>query len=121
MDEGGPLHPICPARRRYFIVSRRSEANSLNTSSMMALCFCTTGIFSTRRKLLVWDCYPVHQTAAVKEECHQRKTEMIFIPGGCTGIIQAPDVCWNKPFKGEHQNCTKLNASDLKFSKYICV
>ena len=22
-----------------------------------------------------------------------------MIPGGCTGLIQAPDVCWNKPFK----------------------
>ena len=21
------------------------------------------------------------------------------IPGGCTKYIQAPDVCWNKPFK----------------------
>ena len=23
----------------------------------------------------------------------------MIIPGGCTKYIQAPDVCWNKPFK----------------------
>ena len=23
----------------------------------------------------------------------------VTIPGGCTKYIQAPDVCWNKPFK----------------------
>uniref|UniRef100_A0A914IEK1 Nematode cuticle collagen N-terminal domain-containing protein n=1 Tax=Globodera rostochiensis TaxID=31243 RepID=A0A914IEK1_GLORO len=25
--------------------------------------------------------------------------EAAYIPGGCTKFIQAPDVCWNKPFK----------------------
>ncbi len=24
---------------------------------------------------------------------------MAVVPGGCTGLIQAPDVSWNKPFK----------------------
>ena len=26
--------------------------------------------------------------------------ESVFIPGGCIKYIQAPDVYWNKPFKG---------------------
>ena len=24
---------------------------------------------------------------------------MVVVPGGCTKYIQAPDVCWNAPFK----------------------
>ncbi len=26
-------------------------------------------------------------------------TDTAVIPGGCTGLVQAPDVSWNKPFK----------------------
>ena len=28
-----------------------------------------------------------------------KKIDTALIPGGCTKYIQAPDVCWNKPFK----------------------
>ena len=28
-----------------------------------------------------------------------RQVDMAVIPGGCTGVIQAPDASWNKPFK----------------------
>ena len=31
------------------------------------------------------------------------KIESDIIPGGCTKYIQAPDVVWNKPFKGNIQ------------------
>ena len=36
----------------------------------------------------------------VKQELKDYKIDSVFIPGGCTKYIQAPDVCWNKPFKG---------------------
>ena len=30
----------------------------------------------------------------------------VIIPGGCTKYVEAPDVCWNKPFKAR---MTELN------------
>ena len=30
------------------------------------------------------------------------KVDQAVIPGGCTGFIQAPDFCWNKPFKDSY-------------------
>ena len=32
----------------------------------------------------------------------QIKTDVAVIPGGCSGLVQAPDVCWNKPFKSHY-------------------
>ena len=31
------------------------------------------------------------------------KIESVIVPGGSTKYIQAPDVVWNKPFKGKIQ------------------
>ena len=33
-----------------------------------------------------------------------KKVDTAYIPGGATKYIQAPDVCWNKPFKA---HCTE--------------
>ena len=35
-----------------------------------------------------------------KQELNDYKIDSVLIPGGCTKYIQAPDICWNKPFKG---------------------
>lgn len=32
-------------------------------------------------------------------------TDIIYIPGGCTGILQPADVSWNRPFKAAMQEC----------------
>ena len=37
---------------------------------------------------------------SVKEALNSVKVHTAIIPGGCTKHIQAPDVSWNKPFKG---------------------
>ena len=29
-------------------------------------------------------------------------TDLVIIPGGCTSILQAPDISCNKPFKGKY-------------------
>ena len=29
----------------------------------------------------------------------EMNVDSVIIPSGCTKYIQAPDVCWNKPFK----------------------
>ena len=39
-------------------------------------------------------------TEDVRKLLRQMKTDDALIPGGCTKYVQAPDVVWNKPFKG---------------------
>lgn len=37
----------------------------------------------------------------MKKELNEIKVDQVIIPGGCTKYVQAPDVCWNKPFKAK--------------------
>jgi transposase-like protein len=62
------------------------------------------GIAATReRRMLVWDDFSAHKTERVKDcaelECN---CDLMFVPPGCTSLIQAPDLCWNKPFKEKY-------------------
>ena len=52
--------------------------------------------FGTKR-LLAWDSYRAHLTHESKDLLRKGKIDQVIIPGGATGHIQAPDVCWNKP------------------------
>lgn len=53
-----------------------------------------------RRRILVWDAYRCHLSEATKRELKSGyNITTAVIPGGCTKYLQAPDVCWNKPFK----------------------
>ena len=36
----------------------------------------------------------------VKGKVKENNVDMTVVLGGCTKYIQAPDVCWNVPFKG---------------------
>ena len=38
-------------------------------------------------------------TDSVRKGLKKMNVDSVIIPGGCTKYIQAPDVCWNKPFK----------------------
>lgn len=55
--------------------------------------------FSFGRCLLSWDAFRCHRTESVKRELKKLRTDVAMIPGGCTGLLQAPDVSWIKPFK----------------------
>ena len=57
------------------------------------------GQFSFRRRLLAWDTYECHLMPVVQKSLKTKKIDAVFVPGGCTKYIQAPDVSWNKPFK----------------------
>ena len=87
-----------------------------------------------QRRLLCWDSYKCHLTVPVVGSLNERKTDAVIVPGGTTSILQvsvytiinamvevlttfeyvlmpwlitilqAPDVCWNKPFKGHYQD-----------------
>ncbi|KAG0426466.1 hypothetical protein HPB47_026441 [Ixodes persulcatus] len=54
------------------------------------------------RQLLVLDQALIHKTAW--EALDGRETDVVFIPGGCTSILQPADVCWMKPFKDALRN-----------------
>ena len=49
--------------------------------------------------LHIWDAYRCHTAPSVKLDLKNSNVDMAAIPGGCTGVIQAPDASWNKPFK----------------------
>ena len=57
------------------------------------------GAFYFNRRLLAWDSFECHMTDEVKKQLKEINVDLVIIPGGCTKYIQAPDVCWNKPFK----------------------
>ena len=58
------------------------------------------GSFAFGKRLLVWDSFEGHMVECVKEALNSVKVHTTIMPGGCTKHIQAPDVSWNKPFKG---------------------
>ena len=60
------------------------------------------GAFAFGRRLLSWDSFRCHKTTLVKKKLASLRTDVAMIPGGCTGILQAPDVSWNKPFKAAY-------------------
>jgi hypothetical protein len=58
------------------------------------------GKLAFKRRILVWDAYRCHLSQATKEELKRNyNITTAVIPGGCTKYLQAPDVCWNRPFK----------------------
>ena len=60
---------------------------------------CNFGTICFQKRLLIWDSFRAHLSDATKKVLKQKKIDQALIPGGCTGILQAPDVVWNKPFK----------------------
>lgn len=59
------------------------------------------GYLRSDRTLLIWDTYAAHMTERVRNEAVKCHTDLVYVPGGCTGLVQPADVSWNKPFKGK--------------------
>ncbi|EEC19040.1 transposase, putative [Ixodes scapularis] len=51
------------------------------------------------RDLLKIDQAPIYKTKAVMDTAEASATDIVHIPGGCTGILQPADVYWNKSLK----------------------
>lgn len=60
------------------------------------------GTLSFGRRLLSWDSFNAHRTISVKQYLEKLRTDIAMIPGGCTSLLQAPDVCWIKNFKAAY-------------------
>ncbi|KAG0433909.1 hypothetical protein HPB47_019484 [Ixodes persulcatus] len=42
---------------------------------------------------------PIHKTQAAKNAFKECDTDVLYVPAGCTSMLQPADVYWNKPFK----------------------
>lgn len=51
------------------------------------------------RRLLVLDQAPIHKTQAAKDAIQECDTDIVYVPAGCTSLLQPADVFWNRPFK----------------------
>ncbi|KAH7704466.1 pogo transposable element with KRAB domain-like protein [Aphelenchoides avenae] len=84
------------------------------------------------KRLLIWDAYRVHLSEATKGYLRSAGVHTAVIPGGCTKYLQAPDVCWNAPFKakiraayedwmlhGDHQLTAKGNPKPPPMRVYL--
>ena len=85
------------------IVACMSKNGWMNTDLTKTWITDIWGKFTFDRRLLAWDAYRCHLTDEAKRELRQAATDVAVIPGGCTGIIQAPDVSWNAPFKAKYK------------------
>ncbi len=52
-----------------------------------------------QRTLVVWDLFAAHRDEMVLSFLRSSGIDVIFIPGGCTGICHVMDVVVNRPFK----------------------
>ena len=58
-------------------------------------------MFSFKKRLFGWGTFEAHMTQDVRKLLKQIKTDCALIPAGCTKYVQAPDVVWKKPSKGD--------------------
>ena len=77
-------------------VSENGWMNATTTEEWLSRCW---GTFAFSRRLLVWDAFRAHRTDNVMRRLKTMRTDTAVIPGGCTKLLQAPDVSWMKPFK----------------------
>ena len=82
---------------------RAIVATSANTELTKVWVDSVVGAFAFNRRLLAWDSHECHMEDSITESLKSKKIDPVIVPGGCTKYIQAPDICWNKPFKA---SCT---------------
>ena len=57
------------------------------------------GAFLFNMRLLAWDSYECLMADSVRKDLKEINVDSVIILGGYTKYVQAPNVCWNKPFK----------------------
>lgn len=67
----------------------------------LAVCKRLGLVAGTQKMLLQQDLYAVHRSESVVTWLRETYPYIIlaFVPGGCTGAVQIPDTCLNRPFK----------------------
>ena len=54
---------------------------------------------SLQRILLILDEHRAQMTEEFKQKLQELSTTPVFVPGGCTSLVQPVDVVFNAPFK----------------------
>jgi hypothetical protein len=57
------------------------------------------GAFLNQLSTIVLDAFKGHATDSMKDQLRKMNTELVFILGGMTSVLQPMDVSINKPFK----------------------
>ena len=81
------------------IVVRFSSNGWMNDTLTIDYLSSIVGAVSFNKRLLVWDAYRCHTSAAVGAETVRLRLHTAIVPGGCTKFIQVADVVWNACFK----------------------
>ena len=103
----------------YFVVPRKRPIPNLENMKDMVFAYCgkswmddqltedylrrVLGSLAFGPRLMVWDSFRCHLSQATKAVMRKIRIHMAVIPGGCTGLIQAPDVSWNRSLKSKIQ------------------
>jgi hypothetical protein len=74
------------------------------------------------RRLIILDQARVHTMQAAQNKFREKETDIVFVPAGCTSLVQPADVSWNHPFKNKmrdqwriwRQNEFRTPAGNLK-------
>ena len=97
----------------YIVIPRKREIQDLiNTNKDALLSFApkswmdnqltkdylnrVIGRFSFTKRLMIWDSYSCHLSSETKNVLRNFNLDSVIIPAGCTSLIQAPDLSWNK-------------------------
>lgn len=56
------------------------------------------GSFAFNHRILVWDTFSAHRVSLIRDQLKKSKITRIYVPAGCTGIVQPADVSWNVSF-----------------------
>ena len=78
------------------------------------------GPFSFTKWLIVWDVYKCHTSEETQKELNHLRMYSAVIPGGCTKLIQAPDVVWNAIFKIT-PSPTVMTVNNSILSNFLCM
>ena len=57
------------------------------------------GQLTFNKRLIIWDSYACHLSSETKATMRNFRLDSAIVPAGCTSLIQAPDISWNKSLK----------------------
>ena len=77
--------------------------------------------YPPRQTLLVIDLYAAHRTHEILSYLREREVDFLFIPSGCTSLIQLMDVAVNRAFKHHYRDkFSTWRASQNGFRRPTC-
>ena len=69
--------------------------------------------------LLVLDEHCAQMTKVFKQKLQKLSTTPVFVPGGCTSLVQPVDVVLNAPFKAAVEKIAQKHMLDILICMYM--